>query len=231
MIVYITTNLINGKKYIGKDSNNNPEYLGSGTLLREAIKEYGKENFKKEILEYCDSDEELHMKENYWIQKYNAVKSDDFYNIVDFSAGWNINKLGKEKYDFITSKISEKSKGVKRDFSKAINRNKNIQIATKGKSKPEGFAEKISQIKKGKKLSKSHCVKISEGKKGKKQPPSFSEKKNKPIHQLDKENNIINTFKSIDDAANNNIKFKRSNISCCLIGVSKSAYGFKWIYA
>ena len=48
--IYLTTNLINGKKYIGKhfgaicDS-----YLGSGTLLQRAIAKYGKENFKKEI--------------------------------------------------------------------------------------------------------------------------------------------------------------------------------------
>ena len=37
MIIYVTTNLINSKKYIGKDSNNDPNYLGSGTLLKEDI--------------------------------------------------------------------------------------------------------------------------------------------------------------------------------------------------
>jgi len=26
MVVYITENLVNGKKYIGKDSKNNPKY-------------------------------------------------------------------------------------------------------------------------------------------------------------------------------------------------------------
>ena len=41
MIVYKTTNLINGKIYIGKDMKNNPNYLGSGTILRRAIKKYG----------------------------------------------------------------------------------------------------------------------------------------------------------------------------------------------
>ena len=49
MIVYLITNLINGKRYIGMDSKNNPQYLGSGTLILKAIKKYGKENFKKEI--------------------------------------------------------------------------------------------------------------------------------------------------------------------------------------
>ena len=52
MIIYQTTNLINGKKYIGKDANNNPNYIGSGADLKIAIKEYGKHNFKKEIIEH-----------------------------------------------------------------------------------------------------------------------------------------------------------------------------------
>ncbi len=42
MIIYITTNLLNGKKYIGKDEKNNPSYLGSGKLLKLAINKHGK---------------------------------------------------------------------------------------------------------------------------------------------------------------------------------------------
>jgi hypothetical protein len=63
MIIYKTTNLINGKIYIGKDSKNNSKYLGSGLLLKRAILKYGKENFKKEILEECSSIEELNQRE------------------------------------------------------------------------------------------------------------------------------------------------------------------------
>jgi hypothetical protein len=49
MIIYKTTNLINGKMYVGQDSHNNPLYLGSGKVLGLAIEKYGIENFKKEI--------------------------------------------------------------------------------------------------------------------------------------------------------------------------------------
>ena len=49
MVIYCTTNLINGKKYIGSDTNNNPYYLGSGVSIIKAIKKYGRNNFKKEI--------------------------------------------------------------------------------------------------------------------------------------------------------------------------------------
>ena len=86
-IIYITTNLINGKKYIGKDSNNNPKYLGSGKILNLSIKKYGKENFSKEILEYC-TQEQLNEKEIYWIEKFKAVEDPNFYNL---SFGGEIN--------------------------------------------------------------------------------------------------------------------------------------------
>ncbi len=57
-IVYKTTNLINGKIYIGVHDNGDKEgfdgYLGSGTLILKAIKKYGKENFIRETLHTCE---------------------------------------------------------------------------------------------------------------------------------------------------------------------------------
>ena len=67
MIIYKTTNLINGKFYIGQDSKNDPLYLGSGKLLHKAIKKYGIGNFRKDILEHCVSKRELNEREIFWI--------------------------------------------------------------------------------------------------------------------------------------------------------------------
>ena len=71
MVIYKTTNLINGKIYVGKDSNDNPNYLGSGIVLKNAIDKYGRKSFKKEILEICDLSN-INDREIYWIAKLNA---------------------------------------------------------------------------------------------------------------------------------------------------------------
>jgi hypothetical protein len=80
MIIYKTTNLITGKIYVGQDSKNNPNYLGSGKYIWNAIKKYGKENFKKEIICGCNSREELNEKEIYWIKELNSTNLEIGYN-------------------------------------------------------------------------------------------------------------------------------------------------------
>jgi hypothetical protein len=81
MIIYKTTNLINGKIYIGQDSKNDPNYLGGGLKLKHAIKKYGKENFEKIIIEHCTSYDILNSREKYWILKHDSTNPIIGYNI------------------------------------------------------------------------------------------------------------------------------------------------------
>ena len=59
MIIYKTINLITGKIYIGQTTKNDPKYFGSGIWIKKAIKKYGKENFIREVLCECSSQDEL----------------------------------------------------------------------------------------------------------------------------------------------------------------------------
>lgn len=82
--IYLTTNLINNKKYIGQSKHNNKNYLGSGKLLKLAIKKYGRENFVKSVLLQGDlSYDILNSLEKSIIRYYNADKSEEFYNIAE----------------------------------------------------------------------------------------------------------------------------------------------------
>jgi len=85
MYIYKTTNLINNKIYIGlstKSVEESTDYHGSGTLLHKAIFKYGKNNFKKEIIEECDTLIELQDREKYWIDYYNSASRGVGYNIA-----------------------------------------------------------------------------------------------------------------------------------------------------
>lgn len=90
MYIYKTTNLINGKFYIGKSEkpiNESTTYYGSGILLKKAIKKYGKDNFKKEIIDTANDILGLDEKEQYWIDITKAKLIG--YNIADGGTGGN----------------------------------------------------------------------------------------------------------------------------------------------
>lgn len=74
--VYLTTNIVNGKIYVGQytfkaDKRLNANYLGSGTVIEQAIKKYGRENFKRRILKLCYTVNQLNGYETYYTLKYN----------------------------------------------------------------------------------------------------------------------------------------------------------------
>ena len=86
--VYLTTNKINGKQYIGQHyGKTNDKYYGSGLGIMRAIKEYGKENFSKQILQVCDSREDADKIEKFYIEKYDAVNNRNFYNMMEGGTG------------------------------------------------------------------------------------------------------------------------------------------------
>lgn len=90
--IYLTTNLVNGKKYIGKKESSvfDPNYHGSGKYICRAIKKYGTDSFVTEILCWCENLDELNNSERYFIKLHNAVKSKDYYNIHEGGSGGNV---------------------------------------------------------------------------------------------------------------------------------------------
>lgn len=106
MIVYKTTNLINGKIYIVKDKHDNTKYLGSGLLLKKAIRKNGLINFKKETIEICDTVEYLNEREIFWIAHYKSTDINIGYNIAvgGFGGDTFTNNPNKEEIRVTLSK-------------------------------------------------------------------------------------------------------------------------------
>lgn len=102
--IYKITNMINGKTYIGKHSANKTNYMGSGSLIRNAIRKYKVENFKKEILIEGDFNIKLLDElEIHYIRLYSPHKTKNSYNL---SPGGNNQELGKKRDITTGQKIS-----------------------------------------------------------------------------------------------------------------------------
>ena len=88
-----------GLRYLCKTSTNNPNrpftYLGSGQYWKRHLKKHGKD-IKTEILEICESKEELIIKGMHYSKLYNVVESDQFANIVEERGDGGPTMLGKQ---------------------------------------------------------------------------------------------------------------------------------------
>lgn len=152
--VYITTNIVNGKQYVGSHAtkNLNDGYIGSGRIFLKAVNKYGKQNFQREILEECENILDARKLEPYYIIKYNTLVPNG-YNVSD-NGGWGY--LGSTHGLSTRKRISKALKGKK--FSDE--RKKRLRIACKGvqagekhpmygKHHKQETIEKISNSRKG----------------------------------------------------------------------------------
>ena len=180
--VYKTTNIVNGQYYIGTHVTNDPNdsYLGSGTRLTNSIKKYGKENFCKEILFDCASEEEMFSKEKELVSE-TVLKDEHCLNlIVGGKGGFSyINKSGMAKFkgrnhtqESINKMLETKRNNgtwcptddrreeraeANRIRAKDPARNLAISKATTGRTKSNEHKEKIAESLKGKKHNKVQC--------------------------------------------------------------------------
>ena len=121
--IYKTTNLLNGKFYIGQKKSSKflaEKYLGSGVRLKSAIEHYGKENFSVELIDKAYSKQELDILEIYWIDKFNARNLSIAYNL---SKGGDGNSSGITWNKGLTKEVDNRlcqSEETKLKRSKAL---------------------------------------------------------------------------------------------------------------
>lgn len=115
--VYETTNLVNGRKYIGWHQTEilDDGYLGSGKRLHLAIKKYGRKVFQKKILRFFDSANDAKDYERLLITK-EIIESDNYYNLMPGGSGGDGKGKHSRNYGILKSnehkkKLSEARKG------------------------------------------------------------------------------------------------------------------------
>lgn len=126
--IYLIQNMVNGKTYIGQrkcPKNKTPEtdyYMGSGVYLRSAKKKWGIKNFKKSILEVCETKDEADFLEKRYIRFYRLAGWAE-YNIADGGDGGNGGNLSDEARDRLIQRNKnpefrkKTSEGIRRYYS------------------------------------------------------------------------------------------------------------------
>ena len=191
--VYITTNKINGMKYIGQHSGEiDDNYLGSGVKLKNAIKKYGKENFFKEILYIASSEKELNEKEKEFISKYNAVNDSEFYNIAPGGEGYNVKDLSEENYKIWYAKCLEGNQKRDTSYMQTAEYKEKMSKSTSGEK--NGMYGKHHTEEAKKKMSENSIGKTLGSKNGMYGKKGMNAINGRHIKMFDKDHNLIKEF-------------------------------------
>ncbi len=152
--IYLITNLINNKKYVGQTIKSIElrwkRHCWSCTLkanrlaISGAIKKYNKENFKIEQIDYANSLEEANKKEVYWANFYNCFCPN----------GYNL-KAGGRKYIYVSEETKIKIGNSNRGKKISEETRKRLSDSHKGIKLTEEAKQKLSILNKGKKPHKN----------------------------------------------------------------------------
>lgn len=210
--IYKTTNNINGKIYIGQHITDrlNDGYKGSGIVIEQAFKKYGKHNFKMEVLEFYegDSKEEFNKLERSYIEKFDSINSEIGYNRTLCCGG---GFLGEEVYKKRFYRHSEEAK-------------RKIGLSHKGRVVSEETIEKMRKANLGK--INNNCKKktVEERKK-----IVISRKRERAVLQYDLEGNFIKEWGSICEAGRfYGLSYGASAIRVACKNPKLTCRGFKW---
>ena len=182
--IYLITNLLNYKKYVGITKFSIEErflqHTKKGFLLTEAIEKYGKQKFSIELIKEVESAERAYELEIFYIKEYNT-KAPNGYNLTDGGDGI----FGWQPTNEYRQECSERVKQL----------HKNQKIGMYGKNHTEETKQKMSKSLKGNQnclgrvLSEETKSKISSSHKGKTLSNETKKKISENHHNVSGENN------------------------------------------
>ena len=216
--VYIHTNKINNKKYIGLTSQKNPNdrwHNGTNYIhnrhFSSSIKKYGWDNFTHEIVKDNLSREEAALLERELIAQYNTTNENYGYNLDSGGSYTTHSESTKEKIRYALTGI-KRSNETKEKIRQASTGNKNCL----GRKQTEEAKQKNREAH----YNKTHIVSEKA-----KEKMMLNQKSRKEIFCVE----LNKIFPSISAAARF-INGSQGTISSTLKGSRKTAYGFHWQY-
>lgn len=220
--VYVHTNKINGKKYVGITSKKPQKRWNNGKgyerqYFYNAIVKYGWENFEHEILKTGLTQEEADYWEKYYIQEFDSCLGHNGYNAA--IGGFHVGMTGLHH--------SEEAK-------------KKMSAARFGKRLSEEHCKNLSKARKGKKFSDEHKRNLGNARRGKRHTEETKARirsllygENSPcakeVFQYTKDGYFVARWGCISDASRN-LKIDGSGIGKCCNGKRKNAGGFLWTF-
>lgn len=175
-LIYKIINKINGKIYVGKTNDFNrrmAEHKRANLYVDKAIRKHGWENFIVEVLEECETPEQLNEREIFWIAELNS-KSPNGYNLTDGGDGgktcsgenspcfgrhhtaetrarMSLSHMGKKNSEEARDKISKRQLGNKNALGHRHTAESRAKMAAANKGIPKTLEQcmKVSISKRG----------------------------------------------------------------------------------
>jgi group I intron endonuclease len=228
--IYLITNKINGKQYIGQTLREEindrwKQHLNKksiGRCLKSAYLKYGVENFNFKIICIC-FDEDCNKYEKEYIIKFNTISPN----------GYNLSEGGDNKCTHIDTKklISEKLTGRKLSLEQC-EKIKNRMTGSKNHNYGKNLSDKTKELLRQKAIQRgnTNLILTDEQKERRNKGLEFGVEKNKKkVAKYDKNNNFIEKFSCITEASKKcNITHTTISNVCNNIKYYKTAGGFIW---
>ena len=248
--IYKITNKINNKFYVGStnyfygrwkshinDLNGNRH---TNRYLQNSFNKYGKDNFEFSILEIIDDENNLIIREQYWMDLLNSNNSKIGYNILPFAGRTSgVKRTEETKRKLSEAKIGNKNPMFNKEVSEETRKRLSEALINMPEDKKKEMlkkrGKKISEIQKGRKFNDKTKQKMRERKLGGKltdeHKKNIKESSNSiRIVQIDLKGNLTSEWNSMIDAQRE-LNYDCGAISKCCNKINKTYKGYLWFFA